>query len=102
MEASATKLEVVQEYLGGDVGVYGIGMTELVDPCVLDGIDDEDAETMFGGFMELEIVPHQLVEGLGSVADDGSGVVWNSWVDGGPCGKYKRRVVLRNVIRVGE
>ena len=74
MEASATKLEVVHEYLGGDVGVYGLGMTELVDPCVLDGIDDEDAETMFGGFMELEIVPHQLVEVLGSGADNGSGV----------------------------
>ena len=75
MEASAKHLEVVHERLGGDVRIYGLGMTELVDPCVLNGVDDEGAATAFGGFMAFEIVSQQLVDNLRAVADDRSGIV---------------------------
>ena len=69
---------MVHERLGGDVSIYGFGVTELVDPCVLDGVNDEIAALAFGGFMELEIVPPRLLDGPGYIAEKISGVVKDS------------------------
>ena len=68
-------MEVFHERIGGDFVVYGIGMTDLPGRCVLDGVDKEGAASTFSGFVKREMVPKQLVEGLGAGLDDGSGVV---------------------------
>ena len=87
MEASVMQLEVVHERLCGDFSVYGIGMMEISDPCVLNSVDDEVAATAFGGFMDLEIMTQQLLVDLGLGADNRSGLVWDIWVDNGMCGR---------------
>ena len=48
---------MIHERLGGDVGVYGLGIPDLVDPYVFDGVYDEGGTATFGGFVQLEIVP---------------------------------------------
>ena len=57
MEFNVTKLEIIHERLGGDVGVYGLGIPDLVDPYVFEGVYDEGGTATFGGFVQLEIVP---------------------------------------------
>ena len=39
-------------------------MPEIVDPFVFDGIDDEGETSMFGGFVQIEVVPHTFVDRL--------------------------------------
>ena len=51
------QLEVVHKGLGGDIGVYGLSMTEIIDPCVLDGVDDEGLADSFGGLVHIVIFP---------------------------------------------
>ena len=63
------------ERLGGDVVVYGISMTYLVDPCVLYDVDNEGAENALSSFVDLEIVSHKLVDSLRAVLDKGSSIV---------------------------
>ena len=75
MEASAMQLEGVHERIGCDSGVYGLGVVEFADPCLLHSINDEVAATAFGSFVQLVIIPHLFVDGLGAVADDLSSVV---------------------------
>ena len=75
METSATQLEIIHDCLGGDVGVDGIVIPELTDPCVLDGVNDEGAKVAFGGLMQLEIMQQIFVDSLGAGAENGSGVV---------------------------
>ena len=84
----------------GDVGVYGLGVIELTYPCVLYGVNYEGVSAAFGGFVHIEIVPQQLVGDLGAVADDGSGVMWDSRVDSRMCGQDKHCVVSRIVCSV--
>ena len=95
--SSTTQSEVVHECIGGNVGVYGIGATDLADPCVLNGIYDEGATTAFGGFVELEIISQQLMDGLGARSDEISGVIWDSCVDRVMCERYKLRIVTHVV-----
>ena len=87
MDTTATKLDMIHERLGGNTGVDGIIVSELANPCVLDGVDDEVVTDAFGGFVKLEIVPQIFVDSLGVGADNGSGVVGNYQVDVRPCGK---------------
>ena len=56
-ESAITKLEIIHECLGGEVSANGISVTELVDPCVFNGVNNEYKTAVFGGFVELEIVP---------------------------------------------
>ena len=41
--------------LGGDVGIYGLGVPEIKDPCVLDGVNDEGVTSTFGSFVYIEM-----------------------------------------------
>ena len=75
MEASAMQLEGVHESLGFEYDVYGLGGMEFSDPCLLHSIDDEVTATTFGGFVQIVIIPHLFVDGLGAVADIVSSVV---------------------------
>ena len=102
METYETQLEMIHERLGGDVGVDGLSMPDLADPCLLGGIDDEGATAVFGSLVELEIVPHQFVGDLGSGADNESGAIWYHPIDGWMCGRVKRLGVSRFVSSVGR
>ena len=51
--------------------------------------------------MEIEIFPLQFLDGIGVGGDNICGVVWNSWLDIGPCGRDKRRIVTGAVHCVG-
>ena len=97
MEPAATKLEMIHERLGGDVGVDGIGVLDITDPCVFDSVYYEGATAALGGFLELEIVTQIFVGGLGIGADNVSGFVRDGRVDDGKCGRGKHLVVLRFV-----
>ena len=65
-----------------------------MDQCVFDGADDEGATAAFGGLVQLEIVPNLFVDGLGSGVDNGSGVIWDDWVDDRPCRRGEHLVML--------
>ena len=93
MDTSAMQLEMTHEQLGGDASLYGLGATELLDPCVLNGVGDEDATATFRGFMQLEIVPQQRLGGIGAGADNRRGIVWYGGVDDGMYGRGKHLVV---------
>ena len=100
VETSTTQLEIIHERIGGNVDVYGLVVPELVDPCVLEGDDDEGVTAVFCGLVQLEIVPQWFVDGLGGGADNRSGVVWDRQVGGGPCGGIEHLIVsqfLRSV-----
>ena len=64
METSATQLEMTHYRLGGDVGVDGLIVSKLADPCVVDVVDDEGATVAFDGFIQLEILPQRFLDGL--------------------------------------
>ena len=97
VEPAAMKLEIIHEHLGGNVSGDGLGMPELEDPRVLDGVDDGGVTAAFGGFMKLKVVPQKFVESLGAGADNGSGVVRNDQVDDRLCGRGKHLVVAQFV-----
>ena len=88
---------MIHDCLGGDVGIYGIGIPGLADPCVFDGVNDEDATAAFGGFVQLEIVPQQFVGGLGTGADNRSDAVRDDQLDNRPCGGGEHLVMSRFV-----
>ena len=95
METAATQLEMIHERLGGDVGLYGIEVPDLVDTCVLSGTDNEGATAAFKGLVNIEIVPQLFVKGIESGADNGSSVAWDRRVYGGTCGRCERFIVLQ-------
>ena len=97
LDTYSTQLEAAHNRLGGNVDIYGLVVTYLADPCALDGVDDEGVSAVLGGFVQIEIVPQQLVDGLGAGKENRSGVVWDIWVDGGTCGREKHRIVSRIV-----
>ena len=76
---------MIYERLGGDVGIYGLDMPELMDPCVLNGVNDEGTKAVFGDLVHLEILPQQCLDGLGAEADNGSGAIWDRRVYIGLC-----------------
>ena len=97
METATTQLDMIHECLGGDVGVDGLSLPAPVDPCVFDGVDNEGAIAVFGGFVKIKIVPKQFVDGLGAGADNVSGIIGDDQVDDGPFGRCEHLVVLRFV-----
>ena len=97
VEPAAMKLEMIHEHLGGDVSGDGLGMPELEDPRVLDGVDDGGVTAAFGGFMKLKFVPQKFVESLGAGAGNGSGVVRDDRLDAESCGRGDILVVSRFV-----
>ena len=101
VETSTTQLEIIHERIGGNVDLYGLVIPELVDPCVLEGDDDEGVTAVFCGLVQLEIVPQRFVDGLRAGADNESGVIWDFRVYDGPCGRGEHLVVLRFVSSVG-
>ena len=94
MNPVATKLEMIHERFGGDVGIYGISIPDLTDPCVIYGVNNEGATATFVGFVQLEIVSQQFLDGLGAGADNESGVIRDDQVDKGPCRRVKHIVVF--------
>ena len=88
-------MEIIYERLGGDVSVDGLGVPELADPCVFVGVDDEGAETAFGGFVLFEIIPQQFVGGIGAGVDNRIGVIGEDQLDHTPCGRVKHLDVSR-------
>ena len=86
---------MIHERLVGDVGVDGIDVLELGDPCAFDGVDDEGAISAFGSFVQIETVPKRLVEGLGAGAYNGSGDVSDNWVDDRPSGRGEHLLVSK-------
>ena len=66
VETATTKLGDIHERLDGDVGVDGLGVLELADPCVFDGGNDDGATAPLCGFIRLEIVPKRFDDGLGA------------------------------------
>ena len=57
VDPAATKLEIIYERLGGDVGADGLGVPEPADPCVFGSVSNEGLTAAFGGFAQIEIVP---------------------------------------------
>ena len=55
VDTSVTQLEIIHGRLGGDVGIYGIGVPEIVDPFVFDGVNDEGVTSTFGSFVYIEM-----------------------------------------------
>ena len=92
---------MIHGLLGGDVGVDGLGVPELDNPCVLNRFDDEGTTAQFGGLVQLEIVSQQFVDGIGAGAEKRSGVDWDSWVYGWMCERRERLFVSRFVSSVG-
>ena len=66
---------MIREHISGYVNIYGISVLELADPYVFDGVDDEGATAVFGGFVQLEIFPKIFVDGLGVGPENGGGVI---------------------------
>ena len=80
MGTSETQFEMIHGRLGGDVGIYGLGVPEITDPCVLDGVNDEGVTATFSSFVQIEIVPKQFLDGIREGVDNRSGTVGYDWV----------------------
>ena len=93
MYTSVTQLEMIHGRLGGDVGIYGLGVLKITDPCVFDGVNDEGVTATFSSFLLIEIVPKQFWDGIREGAVNGSGVVGYDWVDEVPFGRGKNFVL---------
>ena len=72
--------------LGGDVGIYCLGVPEITDPCVLDGVNDKGVTATFSSFVQIEIVPKQFLDGIREGVDNRSGTVGYDWVYDKPSG----------------
>ena len=90
---SETQLEMIHGSPGGDVCIYGLGVPEIKDPCVLDGVNDEGVTATFSSFVHIEIVPQQFLDVIREGADNGSGVIGYDRVDDGACGRGEQFVV---------
>ena len=93
MDTSATQLENIYGCLGDDVGIAGLGVPEITDPCVFDGVNDEGVTATFSSFVKIEIVPKQFWDGIREGAVNGSGVVGYDWVDEVPFGRGEHFVL---------
>ena len=60
VDTAATQLEMIHGRLGGDIGMDGIGMTEISDPCFFDVFNDEGVTATFSSFVHIDIVPKRL------------------------------------------
>ena len=93
MYTSVTQLEMIHGHLGDDVVIDGIGVPEITDPCVFDGVNDEGVTATFSSFVKIEIVPKQFWDGIREGAVNGSGVVGYDWVDDVSFGRVKHFVL---------
>ena len=101
METELTQLEMTHELLGGGVGVDGIGVLDIADPCVCGGVDNEVTTAVSVGFIQLEILPQNFVNGLGAVLYNGSGLIGDYQANSSSCWRVKHLVVLRFVGSAG-
>ena len=53
MDNATTQLEMIHQRHCGEVDADVIGIRELTDPCVLNGVDDEGATSAFIIFVQL-------------------------------------------------
>ena len=97
MDTSATQLENIYGCLGDDVGIAGLGVPEITDPCVFDGVNDEGVTATFSSLVHIENVPKQFVDGIREGEDNRSGIIRYDWVDDRPCGRGKHFMVLQFV-----
>ena len=71
-------IKIIGDNIGGEVDnierIWSWREGALGSMCI-DGVNGEGTATAFDGFMELTIMPQQLVNGLGAGVDYGSGVV---------------------------
>ena len=75
--------------LGGEIGIYGLGVIDITDPCIFDGVNDEVVTATFSSFVHNEIVPKRFWDGIREGAVNGSGVVGYDWVDNVTFGRVK-------------
>ena len=94
MGTTESQLEMIHEPLGGNVGIDCLVMTNLADPYVFYGVNNEGATTVFGSFMQIEVVPKKFVDSIIAGEDNGSSVIRDYWLDEGMCGRGKHIVVL--------
>ena len=94
MDTTAYQLEMIHERLGSDVGIDFLVMTNLTDPYVFYGVNNEGATAVFGSFMQLEVVPKKFVDSIIAGEDNGSSVIRDYWLDEGMCGRGEHIVVL--------
>ena len=100
VKPNATQFEMIRERLGGDVGVCGIGVPELADQCAFDDVNYEGATAVFGGFVQLEIMPNKFVHDIGIGVENRSDIGGGDWENGEPCGRDKHLVLLPFVVSV--
>ena len=64
MGTVTTQLEMIHGRLGGGIGVDDIGVPDLADPCIFDGVNDEFVTATFSSLVHIENVPRQFVDGI--------------------------------------
>ena len=69
--AATVCIKMLEELLGSDVGVKGLGIVEVPIPQFVNGIADEFCSCMFGRFVGGEVINKDGVLGFTTCMDDG-------------------------------